>query len=34
MADGLIAGQAEASVDVAGGANDLFFDLDVQEGSE
>ena len=33
MADGLVAGQAEASVDVAGGADEAFFRDGVQWGT-
>jgi hypothetical protein len=34
MADGFVAGKAEASVDVVCGADDAFFDSGVQGGSE
>ena len=32
MADGLVAGEAEAAVDVACGADDAFFDSGMQRG--
>jgi len=34
MADGLVTGEAKAAINVAGGADDAFFGLDVQEGSK
>jgi hypothetical protein len=34
MADGLVAVQAKASVDIARGADDAFCEVGVQEGSE
>jgi hypothetical protein len=34
VANGLVAGQTKASVDVASGANDAFFGLGGQEGSK